>query len=108
MGVFKMKYKKTTRPLQRDYSSKYMGWADRPRKAPSDTLDNQPDQESDVQSQLSDSVGGTRTHPKKGKRRWEHPTWKDKLKQKFKMKKRKKIKNSSSGKSGGYPYKSAK
>ena len=72
-----------------------MGWADRPRTAPAETLDDQPDQEADVNFKVSKSVGGTKTHPRKGKRRWESPTWKDKLKRKFKMKKRKKIKNSS-------------
>tara|TARA_R100000152_G_C6549419_1_gene24490 strand:+ start:226 stop:468 length:243 start_codon:yes stop_codon:yes gene_type:complete len=80
-----MKYKKTIRPLQRDYSSK-----------PADPLDNQPDQSEEVGNDLARSVGGWRQHRSRGLTRWEKPTWKDKLKNlslKFKMKKRKKKKN---------------
>lgn len=85
-----MKYKNTNRPAQ---PHKQMGREDRPRTAPANALDSQQDHSEKVGDDLSMSVGGTRTHPKKGKRRWEHPTWKDKLKQKFRIIKRKKKKN---------------
>lgn len=82
-----MKYNKK---MKKDYSSKYMGYADRQRTAPASTLKNQPDQQDDANAQVAKVVGGTNTNRLKGRRRMTKPTFMDKIKRKFKMKKRKK------------------